>query len=78
MNATTSNPFECATPLDEQLRELALTDWCSFVKLIGPEIIGRAKICLLRKDKKSLRFIAKKLKTTKGRVENSCKRCPDL
>jgi hypothetical protein len=67
----------CLTPLDEKLRELACSDWSAFVSLIGMEVISRAKVCLLKKEEKSIRFIANKLKISKGKVESSCKKCPD-
>lgn len=64
------------TPLDEKLRELAITDWSAFVDLIGQDAIDSAKICLLRTDKRSIRFIANKLKTNRGKVHRTCKKCP--
>lgn len=68
-----SNPL---TPLDNKLRELAMTDWPAFVSLIGQDAIDQAKICLLRTDKRSIRFIANKLKTNRGKVHRTCKKCP--
>ncbi len=64
------------TTLDDQLRELALTDWQAFVSLIGAENINRAKVCLMRKKNKSMRTIANKLNITKKTVEVACGKCP--
>ena len=68
----------CLTPLDLKLQQLALNDWSAFVKLIGHDAIKKAKVCLLRGEKKSIRFIAGKLQISKGIVEGNCKKCPEL
>lgn len=63
------------TPLDVQLQNLALLDWPTFCKLIGPDNITNAKICILRRKGKSLNQIAINLSVTKRKVEVNCGKC---
>lgn len=64
------------TELDKKLQEIALVNWSQFVALIGEDAILTAKVCLLRKDKKSYGEIQQKLGLTKNKVEYvACNKC---
>ena len=63
------------TNLDQQLQELALTDWAAFVQLIGEDAIVSAKVCLLRKEMKSYGEICVKLGLTRDQVRYGCEKC---
>jgi hypothetical protein len=65
----------CITPLDQKLQELACQDWASFVHLVGTDKITKAKICLLKKEQKSLGYIANRLSITKRKAQIHSKKC---
>ncbi|HRO18613.1 MAG TPA: hypothetical protein PLU07_10505 [Ferruginibacter sp.] len=74
-----SNESKHNTPLDAQLRELALTDWDAFVQLLGEDAITKAKVCLLLNKGQSYNQVANKLQITKHQVEYMCNRkCQNL
>lgn len=63
------------TPEEEQLQQLALTDWAEFKKLLGIDAILGARVCMLRKKKASLNQISIKLNLTKHQVRTRCAKC---
>lgn len=63
------------TPEEEQLQQLALTDWTEFKKIVGLDAILNARVCILRKKKQSLNQIAIKLNITKHQVRTRCSKC---
>lgn len=77
------------TELDKKILEIANKNWPQFVKLVGEDSITSAKICLLRKEKKSYGEILIRLnratsndpnskdKITKHKIEYACKKCDD-
>ncbi len=63
------------TELDKKLQEMALLNWNQFVQLVGSESIIKAKVCLLRRDKKSYGEIANKLGISGRQAEYACVKC---
>ena len=63
------------TDLDKKLQEIALMNWKQFVALVGEDALISAKICLLRRDKKSYGEIQNKLGITKNQAEYGCGKC---
>ena len=63
------------TELDKELQQLALIDWPTFVKIVGPENILSAKICILKRKGNSQAQIANRLNVTKNQSEYACKKC---
>lgn len=61
------------TDLDIKLRDLAVNDWVTFYKLIGKDAIMAAKICMLRKQNKSLGQIQAKLEVSRMQVRYNSK-----
>jgi hypothetical protein len=65
------------TELDQQLQEMAVTDWIKFVELIGLDSINKAKICLMKKQQRTLKYMAYRTKMPLSTVGLNCKRCPE-
>lgn len=65
------------TPLDTDLRNLAMTDWATFVELVGYDNILAAKICLMRRNNSSYGKIQMKLGVSfkKARYNSSTENC---
>lgn len=63
------------TELDRQLQDIAALDWVTFVRLVGPENIMSAKICILRAKGNSYNQIATRLRTTKRVVQYQSGEC---
>lgn len=63
------------TDLDNQLRQLANVDWPAFVDLIGHEAITAAKVCMLKKQGRSMNQISNRLSITKRKVQVRCEKC---
>ena len=63
------------TVLDKKLREIALLNWEQFERLIGPDAILNAKICLLRQENKSWAEICNKLDVLPDKARYACKKC---
>ena len=63
------------TELDKELQQLALTDWSTFVKLVGEDSVTSAKICLLRSRGNSHAAVAIKLNLSvdQSRYASKCK-----
>ena len=64
------------TDLDKKLQEMALLNWHQFVALIGEDSITIAKVCLLRRDKRSYGEIEQKLGITYDQARYGCNKCP--
>jgi len=65
------------TDLDKKLQEMALLNWHQFVALIGEDSVTIAKICLLRRDKRSYEAIKRKLDVTYDTARYHCSKCPN-
>jgi hypothetical protein len=65
------------TELDTQLRELALTDWPRFIELMGEDAINKAKICLMKRQGRTIRYMAFRVKMPQSTTGLACQRCPD-
>lgn len=52
------------TDLDIQLQQLAITDWATLAKMMGPYAILGAKVHLLNSRGNSLQQVANRLDTT--------------
>jgi len=65
------------TALDRRLQELALMNWTQFAVLIGDEALTAAKICLLRKERRSYGEIMQKLGVTQKTARYWCDECKD-
>lgn len=63
------------TDLDKKLQEIAVMNWKQFVALVGEDALTSAKICLLRREKKSYGEIKNKLGITKNQAEYGCSKC---
>ena len=61
------------TELDKELQQMALMDWNKFCDLIGKPALQKAKICLLRKKKKSYAAISRDLKISHKQARLACK-----
>lgn len=74
-----SNENKHITPLDIQLKDLAMSDWDAFLLLIGEDAITKAKVCLLLNKGLSYNQVANKLQIAKHQVEYMCNRkCQNL
>lgn len=62
------------TELDMDLQRLALTDWPTFVLLVGEDNIAAAKVLTLKSRGKSYTQIANKLKISRDKVIYACKK----
>ncbi len=62
--------------LDEQLRQLALTDFEKFKRLTQIDML-QIFICEERAKGKTIRQIAQYAKVTRSVVETRCKKCPN-
>lgn len=65
------------TELDRLIQEIATKNYQQFVTLVGKDAIQAAKICLLRRQHKTIGQITTKLGVTKSQVETACKKCED-
>ena len=63
------------TDLDKKLQEIATKNWSQFVALMGQDAIIAAKICMLRKEKKSYGEISVRLGVTEKRARYWCNEC---
>ena len=63
------------TELDTQLRELALTNWPAFAELIGSKAVNKAKICLMHKENRTIRYMSYRTKMALETVREQCMRC---
>lgn len=64
------------TELDNQLRELALTNWPKFVELLGDDAVNKAKICLMKKQERTIRYMAYRTGMPLSTAHDQCKKCP--
>lgn len=62
------------TEIDNKLRDLALTDWATFVKFMGDDAYTAMKICLMRKDAASYGMIQIKLNVSRAQARYASKR----
>lgn len=63
------------TELDQQLQQLALVDWPTFVKLVGEDAVLSAKICLLKTRGRSQAQISTKLKVSLRKAQYNAEKC---
>lgn len=74
-----SNQDKYHTQLDQELKDLAATDWQAFVDLVGFENVRKAKVCILMRKGKSLNQISIRLGITKHQAEYACaNKCPKI
>lgn len=59
--------------LDDQLKNLATTDWKQFMEVVGEGTLITAKARILRKNGKSYHQISVKLSLTQSQVRYACK-----
>lgn len=63
--------------IDDKLREIALTDWEEFVKIVGMDSILIGKMRLMRINGLTYRQISIKLSVTESQVKYACKNLED-
>jgi hypothetical protein len=59
--------------LDDKIKELAITDWQTFMEIAGPDFVVVVKTRVLRNEGKSWREISMKLGITPAQARTNCK-----